>query len=293
MLKKFQNLPYEISVVRKVFYTFLYHKKYAFVVAVGLSILFWGSESHSLTVGPARLEVRLPAGEVAGIDYYAQNNTDGPVHVTIEPENWLQDTYDYSWIIAGDWIKAEPGKFDLKPKEIKKVRVMVRVPKKAKGELVAQIFFTSAIAGAADDAGGSIKSRLGAVLYVAIKDTEKLNAEIRDISVSDVKINEKDEIKIDVFLRNKGNVHIRPAEGRVVVSDAKGREISRLPMVTDYSVVPGQEFAYTVSWDSPTLTEGKYKISAFMKYGRMYAREREAKFEKWFTTDKTGKVVVK
>jgi hypothetical protein len=267
--------------------------KYALVITIIVICSFsWVAESHSITIAPARFEARLPAGEVAGIDYYAQNDTDGPIHVTVEPENWLQNVYDYSGIAASDWIKAEPREFDLKPKEIKKVRVTVRVPKKAKGELVAQIFFTSAISGASDAAGGSIKSRLGAVLYVAIKDTEKVNAEIGEISVSGLKIDEKDGMKIDVLLRNKGNVHIRPAEGRVAVSDVKGREISQLHMATDYSVVPGQEFAYTVSWDNPALAEGKYKVSAFIKYGRMYTREREAKFEKWFMVDKAGKVIV-
>jgi len=128
---------------------------------------------------------------------------------------------------------------------------------------------------------------------VAIKGTEKVNAEIADISVSDSKIDEGNGIKFDVLFRNKGNVHIRPAEGRVVVSDGKGREISQLRMVTDYSVVPGQEFAYTVSWDNPVLKEEKYKISAFIKYGRMYTKEKTAEFEKWFEADKLGKVISK
>ena len=262
------------------------------ITIVFLCSFSWVAESHSITIAPARFEARLPAGEVAGIDYYAQNDTDEPIHVTVEPVNWLQNVYDYSGIAAGDWIKAEPCEFDLKPKEIKKVHVTVRVPKKAKGELVAQIFFTSAILGISDDAG-SIKSRLGAVLYVAIKGTEKVNAEIGDISISGLKIDEKDGIKIDVLLRNKGNVHIRPAKGRVVVSDVNGREISQLNLVTDYSVVPGQEFAYTVSWDNPVLKEEKYKISAFIKYGRMYTKEKTAEFEKWFEADKQGKVISK
>ena len=268
-------------------------KKISFVVVIALSVLGCVIDASALTIGPARLEVRLPAGEVAGIDYYAQNDTGSPIHVIIEPENWFQGSYDYKGLNAGDWIKTEPREFDLKPKEIKKILVTVRVPKKAKGELVGQIFFTSIMAGSSDDKGGSMRSRLGGVLYVAIRDTEKASAEIRNIDISSSATDKKEELKIGIILHNSGNVHIRPAEGTVVVSDEKGREINRLPFVTDYSVVPGQKFTYSALWENPALKEGRYCVSASIKYGKMYGKEKTTKFEKAFEVDKDGKVSVK
>ncbi len=251
-----------------------------------------GVDSDALTIGPARLEVRLPAGEVAGIDYYAQNDTEAPVHVTVEPENWFVNSYDYKGLKAGDWIKAEPREFDLNPKEIKKVFMTVRVPKKAKGELAGQIFFTSTPANA-PEGGGNMRSRLGAVLYVAIKDTEKVSARIRDIAVTGLQTDSKKQLKVSVNLHNDGNVHIRPAEGSVAIADDKGHEIAKLKLSTDYGVVPGEEFAYTVSWDNPALEKGKYKLSAFIKYGKMFAKEKVVKSEKIFEVNHDGKVIAK
>ena len=79
----------------------------------------------------------------------------------------------------------------------------------------------------------------------------------------------------------------------MIVSYEKGREINRLPFVTDYSVVPGQEFAYSALWDNPTLKEGRYHVSASIKYGKMYSKEKTVKLEKVFEVDKDGKVSVK
>ena len=261
-------------------------------IAILILMVLCGVDAYALSVGPPRLEVRLPSGEVASTDYYAQNDTAAPIHVSVEPVNWLQNAYDYKGIAAGDWVKIEPAEFDLKPKEIRKLRVIIHVPKKAKGELVSQIFFTS-VPSEASTAGNSVKSRLGVVLYVAIRDTEKVNAEIGGINVSGSKSDKKDEMTIGVLLRNKGNVHIRPAEGYAVISDAKGREIKKLDIVTDYSIAPGQEFTYTVPWVNPALGEGKYKVSAFIKYGKMYTKEKTVKSEKWFEIDEAGAVISK
>ena len=73
------------------------------------------SGASALTIGPSRLEVRLPAGEVASADYYAQNEMESTMHVVVEPENWYLDAYDYKGLKAGDWLKIEPVEFDLAP----------------------------------------------------------------------------------------------------------------------------------------------------------------------------------
>ena len=50
-------------------------KKMIFFMVVVTALAVFCDNSLALTVGPARLEVRLPAGEVAVADYYAQNET--------------------------------------------------------------------------------------------------------------------------------------------------------------------------------------------------------------------------
>ena len=268
-------------------------KRIGLTIGVILIMIFCVSNASALIAGPARFEVRLPAGERAGISYYAQNDASEPIHVTIAPDNWYQDSYDYQGVKAAEWIKAEPREFDLAPKEIRKVLITIKIPKKAKGELVGQIFFCSAPAGTPDAAAGNIQAKLGVILYAAVKDTEKVNAEIHNIDISNLTVDGKERLSVGVVVGNTGNVHVRPAAGDVLVSDEKGVEVNRLNLPTDASVVPGQEVTYTAQWDKPVLTEGKYKASASLKYGRMYGREKKVNFEKWFEIDKQGKVISK
>jgi hypothetical protein len=265
----------------------------AFIVLIVISFLFCYQNSYAITIGPSRLEVRLPAGEVASADYYAQNETDSPIHVTVEPENWFQDVYDFKGMEAKDWIKTDVKEFDLKPKEIKKVVVTIRVPKNATGELAAQIFFSSAVANTDNESGGSISSRLGAVLYVAIKNTEKVAAEIKNISVSNLDSDGKKYAKFNIGVKNNGNIHLRPSSGEIVISDEKKQDVARFDFNTDQSILPGQQSDYIAIWDNPEIKEGKYKISVNMKYGKMYVREKTAVIKKTLLVGKNGEMNIK
>ena len=268
-------------------------KKSIFIIAMIAAIFFYGNDSFALIIGPSRFEVRLPAKEIADIDYYVQNDTSNPIHVTVDPENWFRDVYNYAGLKISDWIKIGESEFDLNPKEIKKLSVTVKVPKEARGEIVAQIFFASAISETAGNAGGRINARLGAILYVAIKDTEKVKAEIMGIDVKNTGEGKAAQLKIDVAVQNEGNVHIRPASGILTIYDGKGQEAARINMPPEQSVLPGRTEKYSVVWDNPTLKEGNYSISCEIKYGKMYAKEKTAEFKKSFELDNAGKVIVK
>lgn len=271
-------------------------RKITFMLCVFMAgISLYAVESRAITIGPTRLETRLPPGEVAGADYYVQNETDAPIHVTVEPENWGRDAYDYANLDIKDWIKPDCYEFDLKPMEIKKLKVTVRVPKKIKGEIAAQIFFASSPVEGAEGGGGSVRTRLGSVLYVAIKGTETAMADIVNIGVSDASGIEgaENKLMIDTLVHNGGNVHIRPGFGRVTIMDQKGLIVAKIEMVTDHSILPNQEYAYPVLLNRDKLTEGKYAISAEIKYGKMYGREKTARLEKTMEVDKEGKVLVK
>lgn len=266
--------------------------KCALVIAtIVLCGLCWVAESHSIIIGPARMEARLPAGEVAGIDYYAQNDTDTPIHVVVQPENWAKGVYDYSKFSIEKWVKLDFYEFDLKPKEIKKLRLTVKVPKEASGELVAQIFFSSLPVGA--DAVTGVRSRLGAVLYVAVKNTEKPWLAINSANVTDVAGQDGNRLKITVSTLNEGNVHIHSSSGIVTIFDEKGGRITQADLPVDISVLPGNEFAYEVVIDRPELKQGKYSISCEIRYGKMYGREKTAKFKGSFEVDAAGKVSAK
>jgi len=268
--------------------------KYAFIITIIVLCSFsWVTESHSLTIGPARLEVRLPAGEVAVADYYVQNETENPLHVSVEPESWYGSIYDYKGLQAKDWIKAEPAEFDIKPKEIKKIAVKIKVPTNMSGELVAQIFFASLMPGSDNTAGAGIQSRVGAILYVAIKDTEKVKAKIESINVSETIAKGNKEVAIKVTVANEGNIHILPESGRVLVKSEESEQVVQLPLLTKQEILPKRNFTYTAIWNNPVVKEGKYTVFCEIKYGKMYGREKTAKLESSFEADSSGKVMPK
>ena len=254
--------------------------------------LFFACESYGLVTGPARFEVSLPPGEIAEGDYYVQNDTEQSAHIIVEPENWFKDAYDYGKLEIKDWIEFDTYEFDLKPKEIKKLRLKIKVPKDVKGELVAQIFFTSDVLKEDGKPSGGIKARLGSILYVAIKGTEKIDAEIGNIVISKMSDGSKEKLKVEATVRNKGNVHLRPA-GKATIQDNTGKKLVELDLAFGKTTLPGQENGYDALWDNPELKVGTYKISVTVNYGKELGMEKTISTDKIFEVSDDGKVMVK
>jgi hypothetical protein len=250
----------------------------ALLVAV---LLFCAVEAGAITIGPSRLEVSLPPGEIAEADYYVQNDTDAPMRVLVEPENWFRDAYNYGSLAIGDWITLDTYEFALEPKEIKKLKLIVRVPTDVKGERVAQIFFTSIVGG--DKEGtreGGVRARLGAILYVAIKGTEKVSARIKEITAVKARENGAEKLKIGVRMKNRGNIHLRPT-GKVVIKDESGRSVSELDLLPARALLPNRENTYYAYLEDPgTLKPGKYKIYARVDYGMVFDYDRAIDLKK-------------
>lgn len=255
-------------------------------------ILFYARESSGLVMGPSRFEVSLPPGEIAEGDYYVQNDTDQNVHIVVEPENWFKEAYDYGKLDIKDWVEFDVYEFTLLPKEIKKLRLRIKVPTDVKGELVAQIFFTSVVLREDGQPAESIKARIGGVLYVAIKGTEIVDAEIRDAAISKESNEGMEILKVEINVKNKGNVHIRP-EGFVAIEDNAGKKLVKLDLVSGQPALPAQEIRYYALWDKPELKAGTYKASVAISYGKELNMEKTAVLEKVFEVDKDGKVMVR
>ena len=254
--------------------------------------LFFAGESHALIMGPSRFEVSLPPGEFADGDYYVQNDTDQPAHIVVEPENWFKDVYDYGKLEIKDWVEFDTYAFDLKPKEIKKLRLRIKVPKNVKGELVSQIFFTSTVLREDGQPVEGIRARIGAVLYVAIKGTEVIEAEIKNIDILKEPIDGKERIKIGVGVNNKGNVHVRP-EGKVAIEDISGKKLVELDLEPGKPALPGQEIVYNALWNDPDLKSGDYKALITINYGKDLDMEKTGSSERIFKIGKDGKVTIR
>lgn len=264
-------------------------KKILLISVLFGAIFFFTTESYGLVMGPARFEVSLPPGEVAEGDYYVQNETDENVHITVEPVNMYTGSADPGKLSVKDWMEFDIYEFDLKPKEIKKLRLRIQVPKDVQGELAAQIFFTSDVLSQDNKPSGGIKARIGAVLYVAIKGTEIIEAEIKNIYISKESTEGKNRLKIEIDVKNNGNAHIRP-EGKIIIEDEGGKKIAELELLSGSTALPGEAKIYNALWENPELKEGSYKISVIVKYGKDLNIEKEATLVKTFNINKDGKV---
>ena len=268
-------------------------RKYIIFTLLMVGVILYTSNAGAITVGPSRLEVRLPAGETASADYYVQNETESTIHVSVEPEHWFLENYDYKDLKVSDWIKVDKPEFDLKPSEIKKVVVRIKVPKGRTGELAAQIFFASQIPAADVGTGGSMRSRLGTAFYLAIKGTEKASSQINKIDVTNQTSSDGERLKFDVTLLNEGNVHIRPTSGQILLDNQRGERLPAIDFNVERVTLPGKEAVYTAVSGPGSIKEGKYGVSAIIKYGKMYGRGKETKMKISIEVDKDGKVTIK
>lgn len=268
-------------------------KKNIFLGILLLTILFLTQEAYALVMGPDRFECRLPPGEIADADYYVQNNEAQTVHIKIEPENWYKDIYNYRDLDIKDWIEFDTYEFELKPKEIKKLRLRIKVPTDLKGELVSQIFFTSSVYTESGQPAQGLSVRLGAILLVAIKGTEIVDAEITGLNISKAAENDREILKLETLVRNKGNVHQNPT-GSVLIQDATGAKIVELDIQKGRASLPNQETAYTAVWAKPELKNGgKYRALATIKYGKEYETEKIVNYERAFEIGKNGEIIIK
>ena len=266
-------------------------KKVILALIIVPALFYFYEPVYGITIGPSRFEVSLPPGEIAGADYYVQNETDRPVHVVVEPENWLKDTYNYESLAIEDWLGLDIYEFDLEPKEIKKLKLTITVPADRTGELVAQIFFTSAVRSETGEATG-VRSRLGAILYVAVKGTEIVDAGIENINVSKVIENDKEKLKIEINVRNKGNVHLRPT-GQVLIKDGKGEMLAELELLSGRATLPNKYQEYDAFLEEPGLKKGKYNVTATINYGKMFDMEKTATLNKSFSINENREVIPK
>ncbi|MFH1593653.1 MAG: hypothetical protein ABID09_03025 [Candidatus Omnitrophota bacterium] len=255
-----------------------------------MGLLICVHQSYAIIIGPSRLEVSMAKGETAEIDYYAQNEAEAPIHVAVEAENWFKGTEAYD-IKPEDWLELSISEFDLEPMEIKKLKLIVKVPQDATGEMVAQIFFSSGVTGESV-LPGAIRARLGAILYVAIEGTEIVDGHIEDIVVARGIQGDEDALKIGVRVKNEGNVHLRPT-GSVVIEDLNGEKILEKNIASGRAVLPGQDFLYYALPDKTKLSKGEYKVKATVKYGTLFKVEKTSTFEKLFKVGVDGEVIQK
>lgn len=239
-------------------------------------------------VQPTVTELNLFPGKKKAGTFTVLNDGDKAVKVKVELEDWERREEE---VIVDSWLKIKPLEFELTPGKARKVKYRIEVPEEAKGEMMAMVFFSSLV-----PAGGGvgIKTRFGVSIYVTIKGTEVVEANIEKFDVTKYAGENSDNygINFGVTVENMGNVHIRP-KGKVTVDNKEGNRIKEVDISYGFPVFPQAKRTFPAIWKRGVLPPGEYKAKATINYGELYGlKDRISSYEALFSVNKQGEVLI-
>ena len=260
------------------------------ITAVAVAAMPLISEAQ-VYIGPSVTEVRVRPGETGEVAFEIANHSEQDMKINVEAANWLVEYLKregsrddvYEWIDFGEY-----SEFTAPAQKLSTLKCTIAPPKDFQGERVAQVFFEyEAIEPTAEQAHTAemLKQRIGLLLCVSAKGTEKLDAEME---FKDVGMKPLEGGKLDVWasylVKNKGNIHFKP---RGTARIKRGKEIIA---EMDAGVLKGlyteQEESYATTFSGLTLSPGKYQMELDLKM-LSYDLEKRIKKSKKFEIGKS------
>ena len=221
--------------------------------------LFFNQAAEAVTVGPSLLEADAEPGETFIQEIKLFNETNRPLALYPILENVLpkketgqpQFLGDKDVLGAARWISVPVEKIILKPGELKKVLLNIRVPKLLiqPGGHYAALFWADQ---PPKNAGIGVANRVGTIFLFKIKGSVKEDLKIISF--------EKEVLAFGLQVENSGNTHLKPA-GQVIISNWR-----RQPVKTIFINPLGQLIL--------PQSRRQFKISEkeFDGWGRFYAQ---------------------
>lgn len=199
------------------------------------------SEEHTISV-KVTVEDIAPTGEAG--------------HVVVKPA----ETETYS---LAKWVKCEPYEFTLKPKEEKRIRFIISIPKNAEpgGHYGTVVAGSTGVVGPGMT-GATIIPRVGALVLLTVPGEMKENLVVKDFSAPN--FSEYGPINFVTRFENRGTVHVRPV-GLVTITDWRGRKVTDLSF-PQKNVLPGGVRKFETVWPGKWHL-GKYTATLSGSYG--------------------------
>ncbi len=239
-----------------------------------------------MSVEPGIIEMIAAHGDEATGPVKVRNTGKEKTRISVEPEDWKKAVSGRRGGPVSSWLSVEPKMIVLEPGQIGIFTYHVKVAPDAAGENTAQMFFSEMVGGGSAD----IRSRVGVILYLAVRETMRLSAEIPSMTVTSVPDGKQTIITVQVSVANPGNVHVRPT-GDVKIYDIKGGFVVAAVLSTGWGILPGEVYAYQGTGRCPSLSTGKYKAVATIQYGKLYKQDKPYSKELFFDVDAKGTVV--
>ena len=245
----------------------------------------------AIGVSPENMEIMVSQGSEKKGEYAVLNDSDEPIHVNVEVEDWLKMRTGKTGIPVESWLKIKPVEFDIGPKETKKIEYVITPPRDQEGELAAMVYFGTT----SPEGTFNITSRFGVSIYVAIENTISLDCGINKVVVArDVRDPEKEpdlrskSLVFGVEVVNKGNVHIRPT-GNIEITAQSGEKYN-VKVERGFPVYAGKNFNYSIPWNKTDLAPGKYKVDVVLDCGNIYKLDKRCEKKVSFTAEEDGSI---
>ncbi|MDP2913289.1 MAG: hypothetical protein Q8N91_04705 [Candidatus Omnitrophota bacterium] len=256
-------------------------KKLGVIFVILSAFLIAGEVYAGVGVSPTITEITVPANRVTKGVFTVVNSENETLRVTVEPEDWLKLRTGVSGIPLEKWLTIKPMEFDIEPQGVKKVEYAISPPRGYEGELIAMIFFASAVP---TEGAFEITSRFGVSIYASVEGTITLAC-----NLDNIKVNKTDKGVIFSFdLENQGNTHIRPT-GDIVITGEDGRKYVT-NIERGFPVYPGSKLNYAVKWKNENPSPGRYDAHITLDYGKIYNEDKKLEKEVSFTVAEDGSV---
>jgi len=158
------------------------------------------------------------------------------------------------------WLVLEESALDLAPRERGRIPYRVRIPEGTSGQLLARIRFAERPESTASVVG--VRTRLSILLAAVARGTERYGAELVDIQPFPGR-----DVLWRTYVRNIGNVYIKPTGSVWVTSAESGRRVAAGVINEGRSSVhPRQTRALLARLDRP-LPPGHYRFQCRLSVG--------------------------
>lgn len=222
-----------------------------------------------VSVDPGAIEIfEVPGKKASG--YFAVKN---PLKTEVEVEMKAQPFQEAAGMVKiphDTWLHLpKTDKFNLEPGQTRKVKYKVRVPRELAGETMAIVYFIIHVA-EPTLGGATVERRHGIPVYVAAKNSEKVQAEIqqRTARFTSQVSSMPSPIEFSVSVKNNGNVHLRP-KGRVQIFK-DDRMVEQSELQSGWPVFPGTQHTYFAATAKSDWEAGQYRAKFFVEYGDLY-----------------------
>ena len=240
--------------------------------------LFWCGQivfAQGISVGitPLVFELTGTPGEVIENQVKVFNSSDSFVGIKITTEDIAPanesgqvkgepaGTETYS---LANWIKFDPERFTLNPKEEKWIKFTITVPENAEpgGHYGSVIAGSEAVIGP-QTTGAALVLRVGSLILLTVPGNIKESLIVKGFTAPGY--SEYGPINFAIRFENQGTVHAKP-KGIITITSWLGKKVADIP-IPEKNVLPTAIRKIDASWSQKWLWAGKYTATLTGNYG--------------------------